>query len=224
MGEIIKMSKNETSKKTTWEKIKAEADAKTAEKESVNQEAPTQKSESTAQLPHTSYQALEEQLSKTEAQLEEHKSKLIQYKEQEAYRLAEMENIRRRSKLDIENAYKFSLEKLIKELLPIKDSLEAALAPNINTANDPKLTGVQLTLHALQKALEKNGIKAIEPKAGDSFDAHYHQAMLTEASAEYPPHAILKVLQKGYLLYDRLLRPALVVVSKAVEENTESAR
>ena len=219
------MSKNESSKTKTWEKLTSQADKEAAVNESaVNEETSSAKkpaSSSPNKLTHPAYEALEEQLLKTETQLEEHKSKLIQLKEQEAYRLAEMENIRRRCKLDIENAYKFSLEKFVKDLLPVKDSLEAALlVTGAEAENDSILKGVKLTLQALQKVLERNGIKTIDPSSGETFDAHYHQAMLTEENEQQAPNTILKVLQKGYLLNERLMRPAMVVVAKAIEENS----
>lgn len=208
--------KNENSKKTTWEKLNAESD-ETANESAIKEEAfSAKKSESSSnKLIHPSHEALEEQLQKTEAQLEEHKSKLAQYKEQDTYRLAEMENIRRRSKLDIENAYKFSLEKIIKELLPVNDYLEAALGSITEAENDPTLKGIQLTLQALQKALKNNGVEVIEPVSGQVFDPEHHQAMLTEESADQAPNTILKMLQKGYMLHGRLIRPAVVVVAKA---------
>lgn len=213
--------KNENSKKTTWEKLNAEADQAATVNEPVNESMiKEEKPESSPKLTHPSYETLEKQLLQTETELEEHKSKLAQFKEQATYQLAEMENIRRRSKLDIENAYKFSLEKIIKELLPVKDSLEAALAPIASENDASSLKGIQLTLNQLKSVLEKNGVEAIEPLSGESFDAHYHQAMLTEESADQAPNTILKVLQKGYLLHKRLLRPALVIVAKAIEENT----
>ena len=211
------MSKNESSKKN-WEKLKVEAAQETTANESATKEETATLSPD--KLTHPSYASLEEQLAKTEAQLEEHKSQLLQYKEKDSYRLAEMENMRRRSKLDIENAYKFSLEKIIKDLLPVKDNLEAALlVPTTEAKNDSMLKGVQLTLQALEKVLNNNGVTAIEPACGEAFNPEHHQAMLTEESAEQAPHTILRVLQKGYLLNNRLLRPALVVVAKAIEEN-----
>ena len=216
--------KNESSKKTTWEKLNAQAEHEvTANEPEIKEDAFSEKKSEASpnKLPHPSYEELEEQLFNTETQLEEHKSKVAQYKEQDTYRLAEMENIRRRCKLDIENAYKFSLEKIIKELLPVKDSLEAALAP-ITTENTASLKGIQLTLNQLQSVLEKNGVETVEPTTGEPFDAHYHQAMLAEENVEQDPNTILKVLQKGYLLNKRLMRPALVVVAKASEENTQS--
>ncbi len=216
------MSKNENSKKTAWEKLKVEAGQETTENESaIKEETATAKTTSSPnKLTHPSYESLEEQLSKTEAQLEAHKSQLIQYKEQDTYRLAEMENIRRRSKLDIENAYKFSLEKIIKDLLPVKDSLEAALlVPTTEAKNDAMLKGVQLTLQTLEKVLKNNGVEAIEPATGETFNPEHHQAMLMEESADQTPNTIVKILQKGYLLNNRLMRPALVVVAKVVEKN-----
>jgi molecular chaperone GrpE len=217
------MNKNERSKTKNWEKLNSQVEQETTvDASAVKEEASTaKKTKSPAnELTYPSYAALEEQLLKTETQLEENKNKLVQYKEQDTYRLAEMENIRRRCKLDIENAYKFSLEKFIKDLLPVKDSLEAALfITRVDTENDPILRGVKLTLQELQKILDKNGVKAIDPASGETFDAHYHQAMLAEENNQQSPNTILKVLQKGYLLNERLMRPAMVVVAKAAEEN-----
>jgi molecular chaperone GrpE len=219
------MSKNENSKKTTWEKLNAAAQLKETKNNAIEeevenkQEVPKSETKTPAQLSHPSYEALEKQLNKTEALLEEHKNKLLQYQEQDAYRLAEIENIRRRSKQEVDNTYKFALEKMIKELLPVKDSLEAALAIIAETKNSSILTGTQLTLKALQKVLEQNGVTTLDPNSGEAFNPYYHQAMLTEESPDQAPNTILKVLQKGYLLHGRLLRPALVVVVKAVGEN-----
>lgn len=214
------MSKNENAKKTTWEKLTSEAGQETTENESaIKGETMTQKEKSSPnKLTPLSYELLETKLSETETQLEEHKSELAEYKKEYTYQLAEMENIRRRSQLELENAYKFSLKKIIEELLPIKDSLEAALASRVETENDNSLKGIELTLNQLQSTLEKNGVAVIEPSPGESFDAHYHQAMITKESTEQTPNTILKVLQKGYTLNGRLLRPALIVVAKAIEE------
>ena len=106
-----------------------------------------------------------------------------------------MDNIQRRTKRDIENAYKFSLEKFIKELLPVKNSLETALVHAKSEEQDAALSGIQLTLKQLQSLLEKNGVKSLEP-AGQPFDSHFHEAMLAEESNEIP-NTIIRVLQKG---------------------------
>ncbi|BBB15622.1 heat shock protein GrpE [Candidatus Rickettsiella viridis] len=206
------MSKNESSKKTTWEKLNTEAAQETTEQESATKEENnTQKADaSTQKLTHPAYEALEEQLAKTEAQLEQHKSTLI-------YQRAEMENIKRRSQQDIEKAHKFSLEKFIRDLLPVKDNLERALELTQGTNNDT-LKGIELTLQAFQKVLESNGVKTIAPAAGDAFDPDYHQAMSIQETSEQKPDTILLNLQKGYLLQERLIRPAAVIVAKAPTE------
>lgn len=214
MGAASAMSKKDTSKKTTWEKLN-NATNQDAAKSATTEESVITPDKSQNKLTHPTYEALETQLLETETQLENYKSQLVKYKEQEKYQLAEVENIRRRTKLDVENAYKFSLEKFIKELLPVKDSLETALELTIAKENS-SASGIQLTLKQLQNLLEKNGVKSIEP-AGEHFDAHFHEAMLAEENDALAPNTIIKVLQKGYLLHERLIRPALVVVAKAKE-------
>ncbi|MDQ8038806.1 MAG: nucleotide exchange factor GrpE [Rickettsiella sp.] len=212
------MSKDINSKKKTWEKL-SQVDTDASDKESVLKEesSPEKKTESPPnKLTHPTYEALEEQLSKTEAELEEYKNKLIQ-----SY--ADLQNKEKRFERQIESIHKFSQEELLSNLLPIKDNLEKAVALLISKSKvekDPTLEGIQLTLKDLQKVLEKNGVKTIDPASGESFDAHYHQAMTTKESTEQTPNTILEVLQKGYLLNGRLLRPAWVVVAKAIEEKT----
>lgn len=134
---------------------------------------------------------------------------------------ADMDNARRRSKLDVENAHKFALEKFAQELLPVTDSLEMGLAA-IYDDSDAAVRlkeGTQLTLKMLVSALEKFGIESINP-LGEAFDPDKHQAMSMQESAEHKPNTVIAVMQKGYELNGRLLRPAMVVVSKAAA-NTE---
>ena len=214
------MAEKDTSKKSTWEKLNIASKQETSK--STNEEkassAEKKKPKQEKQLPHPSYEELEAQLLATEKQLDDSKGQLAKLEEQKIYQLAEMDNIQRRTKRDIENAYKFSLEKFIKELLPVKDSLETALAHAKSEEKDAALSGIQLTLKQLQNLLEKNGVKSIEP-AGQPFDSHFHEAMLAEESNE-APNTIIRVLQKGYLLHERLMRPALVVVAKAKEKTS----
>jgi molecular chaperone GrpE len=212
------MTEKDTSKKSTWEKLTtvAKQDSKSANEEkdpSTEKEKPEQEKH----LAHPSHEALEAQLLETENQLNEYKSQLAKSEEQKIYQLAEMDNLQRRTKRDIENAYKFSLEKFIKELLPVKDSLETALDHAKAEEQESALSGIQLTLKQLQTLLEKNGVKSIEP-TGQAFDSHFHEAMLAEENAKLAPNTIIRVLQKGYLLHERLIRPALVVVVKAKEK------
>ena len=212
------MAEKDTSKKSTWEKLKTEAKQETPKVTNEEKAPSTEKKKSEKKLTHPSYEELETQLFAMEKQLDESKSQLAKLEEQKIYQMAEMDNIQRRTKRDIENAYKFSLEKFIKELLPVKDSLETALAHAKSEEQDSALSGIQLTLKQLQSLLEKNGVKSIEP-AGQPFDSHFHEAMLAEESDE-TPNTIIKVLQKGYLLHQRLMRPALVVVAKAKEKTS----
>jgi molecular chaperone GrpE len=214
------MAEKDTSKKSTWEKLNIASKQETSK--STNEEkassAEKKKPKQEKQLPLPSYEELEAQLLATEKQLDDSKGQLAKLEEQKIYQLAEMDNIQRRTKRDIENAYKFSLEKFIKELLPVKDSLETALAHAKSEEQDAALSGIELTLKQLQNLLEKNGVKSIEP-AGQPFDSHFHEAMLAEESNE-APNTIIRVLQKGYLLHERLMRPALVVVAKAKEKTS----
>lgn len=128
---------------------------------------------------------------------------------------ADIENERRRLQRDLENAHKFGIEKFALELLPVKDSLELGLASAAEGANVEKLReGTELTLKMLRSALEKVGISEIDP-TGEKFNPELHEAMTIQETGEVEPNSVVTVYQKGYLLNGRLLRPALVVVSKA---------
>ncbi len=130
---------------------------------------------------------------------------------------AELENSQRRAQRDIENAHKFGLEKFAQELLPVKDSLEMGLSAaegSDHEVADKLREGTELTLKMFTSALEKFGVKEINP-VGEAFNPEWHQAMTMQESAEHEPNTVMAVMQKGYSLNDRLLRPAMVVVSKA---------
>ena len=133
---------------------------------------------------------------------------------------AEMENLRRRHEKELENAHKYGLEKFANELLPVIDSLEMGLAsvPEDDGGSDVAAKtreGMELTLKQLLSAVEKFGIEPVEPAIGDPLDPERHQAMSTQESTEVAPNGVTAVMQKGYLLNDRLLRPAMVMVAKA---------
>lgn len=128
---------------------------------------------------------------------------------------AEMENLKKRTQKDVENAHKFALEKIANELLAVRDSMELGLQAAEEAASIEKLKeGTDLTLKMLVSAMEKFNIVQIDP-VGEKFNPDHHQAMTMQESAEHDPNTVIAVMQKGYLLNDRLLRPALVVVSKA---------
>jgi molecular chaperone GrpE len=125
---------------------------------------------------------------------------------------AETENMRRRAQEDVVKAGKFAIEKFAGELLAVKDSLEAALANENQTAEALK-AGVELTLRQLAAAFEKSNLAEISP-LDEKFDPHKHQA-ISQLEADGEPNRVINVLQKGYALNERVIRPALVVVSKA---------
>jgi molecular chaperone GrpE len=129
---------------------------------------------------------------------------------------ADVENIRKQAANDLARAHKYAIERFAGELLPVRDALESSLAAK-DASPEALRDGVALTLKQLAAAFDKAQITEIDP-AGQKFDPHQHMAMTTVASEE-PPNTVVQVFQKGYLLQDRVLRPALVAVSK-VDEKT----
>jgi molecular chaperone GrpE len=126
---------------------------------------------------------------------------------------AETENVRRRAQEDVTKAHKFAIESFAEHLLPVVDSLEAAVAHSSDDLQKVR-EGVELTLRQLSGALEKGRVVAINPPAGEKFDPHRHQA-ISMVPAEQEPNTIVSVLQKGYVIADRVLRPALVTVAQS---------
>lgn len=126
---------------------------------------------------------------------------------------AEVENIRRRAEKDLEGAHKFALEKFATELLGVKDSLELALSSEASDVAKER-EGTELTLKMLSQVMEKFNIQVVDPVGGE-FDPNLHQAMTMQESAEHAPNTVIAVMQKGYVLNDRLLRPAMVIVAKS---------
>ena len=124
---------------------------------------------------------------------------------------AEAENTRRRADEEVAKARKFAVESFAESLLPVRDSLEAAIAIQ-NATPEQLLEGVHATLRLLVQALERNRVLAIAPPAGTRFDPHQHQA-ISVVPAEQEANTVVAVLQKGYLIADRVLRPALVTVA-----------
>jgi molecular chaperone GrpE len=146
-----------------------------------------------------------------EAQLAELQAKHAEMSDAYLRAKAETENVRRRSEEEVSKARKFAVEAFAESLLPVKDSLEAALATP-NAAAEQVLEGVKLTLGQLVQALERNKVVQIAPPAGTKFDPHQHQA-ISVVPAEQEANTVVTVLQKGYLIADRVLRPALVTVA-----------
>ena len=162
-------------------------------------QAQTQNGETSNAAPLT----LEQQLQQAEAKASEHHDAWLRAK-------AETENMRKRALLDVANAHKYAVEGMASELLPVRDSLEATLAAE-KVDLDTLRSGVELTLKQLVAAFDKVQIKPINPQ-GEKFDPHRHQA-ISMLPSEQEANTVLTVLQKGYLIADRVLRPALVTVT-----------
>ncbi len=149
---------------------------------------------------------LKEALAAAEARAEQAQSQYLRT-------LAEMDNVRKRAARDIEQAHKYALERFAGELVGVKDSLELGLAASEAADVKTLQTGTQATLQLLTKAFEKAGLQEIVP-AGQPFNPEFHEAMAMQPSTEQPPNTVLQVVQKGYLLNGRLLRPARVIVAR----------
>ncbi len=149
--------------------------------------------------------SMEELLKKAELTAQEHHDAWLRAK-------ADAENIRKRAQTDIASAHRYAIDNFANALLPVKDSLEAALATNNATLENLR-SGVELTLKQLGSVFEKFKVIEIEP-AGQKFDPHQHQA-ISAVESEAEPNTVLQVFQKGYMLNDRVMRPAMVSVAKA---------
>ncbi|MBV8657494.1 MAG: nucleotide exchange factor GrpE [Burkholderiales bacterium] len=156
-------------------------------------------------------ESLEAQVAALEAKVAELQSALL-------YARAEGENIRRRAQEDVTAAHKYSVGKFATELLIVKDCLEMALKDNSSIENIKM--GVDMTLRNLSGAFEKFAVKEIDPKQGDKLDPNRHQAM-SAVEADQEVNTVVSVMQKGYVLAERVLRPAMVVVAKARDTKAE---
>src|SRR5581483_1349852 len=151
--------------------------------------------------------SLEELLAEAQAKIEQQREAMLRA-------VAEADNVRKRVQAEAASAQKYALERFAEGLLPVLDSLEAALLKK-------DLSGVELTLRQMKSALEKQSIVEVNPAPGERFDPHRHQA-IAAVPAQAEPNSIVSVMQKGYLLHDRVLRPALVTVAKALENQAGS--
>lgn len=156
-----------------------------------------------AEAEKPSYEDLEAKIAELEGQL----------KDEQLRSLANEQNLRRRHQEEILATHKFAGQKFAAEMLPVKDYLEMALLDQSGNFEALKM-GVQMTLNELQKAFDHTQIKEINPQKGDKLDPHQHQALQTVES-EQEPNTVVNVMKKGYMLADRVLRPAMVVVAKA---------
>jgi molecular chaperone GrpE len=166
--------------------------------------------------PNPEAQQAEESGEDLQARILKLEEQLAEAQDQSLRVAADMQNVRRRAELDVEKAHKFALEKLVVDLLPVVDSIERGLelsSPDDEAARAVR-EGMQLTLKLLVDTLKRYQVEALDPH-GEPFNAEHHQAMAMQESPDVEPNSVLKVFQKGYQLNGRLLRPAMVVVSKA---------
>lgn len=159
-------------------------------------------------LGHEDVEGLEQELNATEQKLNEYYNEMMRSR-------AEIENVRRRAERDVANARKFALEKFLTDLLPVIDSLGHALDCEFGDNAFAKSIheGVALTANMLTQTMERYGVKVIDP-VGQPFDPNHHQAIGTEPAGEQAANTVVRVMQKGYVLNDRLVRPAMVFVAK----------
>jgi molecular chaperone GrpE len=173
-----------------------------------SQTAPKPQQPATEEAGPDNEPGIEELLKKAQFAAAEHHDAWLRAK-------AEADNIRKRAQVEIASAHKFAVENFAAELLAVKDSLEAALAAE-NASVESLKSGVELTLKQLAGVFERFNLSEISP-LGQKFDPYRHQAISALAS-DAEPNTVVQVLQKGYLLHDRVIRPALVIVAKAVEK------
>lgn len=147
-----------------------------------------------------------------QAQIEALQAEIAQLRDQSLRDRADLDNQRKRLERDVRNACRFANKQLLNDLLPVFDSIEASL--DNAAVEDPLRDGVVLTLRELNRVAEANGLVEVAPKPGEPFNPEHHQAMSMVDAPDIAPGSVANVLQKGYLLNDQLLRPALVQVAR----------
>jgi len=179
-------------------------------------EAAVQEESTTAEVGQGQEMSPEEEIASLSAQVEGLQQEIASARDQMLRATAEAQNVRRRTEADIEKAHKFALEKFSRELLPVVDSLEKATEAMAG-ADESQKEGVEMTLQLFLAAMEKFQIKQLNP-LGQTFDPQYHEAMSMVPNPALPSNSVMDVLQKGYTLNNRLLRPAMVVVATGGEQ------
>lgn len=167
-------------------------------------------------------EAMISRITELEAQLEASDATVKEQQDSVLRARADIENMRRRTEQEIDKARKFALEKFASELLPVIDNMERAveMADKENEAIKPMVEGVELTLKTMTDTVEKFGLKVIDPM-GQPFNPELHQAMSIQESADHEPNTVMLVMQKGYELNGRVVRPAMVMVSKAASASVD---
>ena len=187
------------------------------EKRSEQVEEQNEATETATEENGTAEESVEPEMSEVEslqAQLQDQQEQVLRIQ-------AEMQNVRRRAEIDVEKAHKFALEKFVKELLPVADSLEKAVESTEGQQDSSEMVtsireGVEMTLDLFKKSLTKFNVEQLDP-VGEPFDPQQHEAMSMVPAPNAEPNSVVAVVQKGYLLNGRVVRPAMVMVAKAEE-------
>lgn len=192
---------HENDEKNKWQQLDEE-NLQDADVEETNDAEPEG-------LEFPSHGDLETQLTAAEQQANEYKEKMMMAR-------AELENVRKRSDRDVQNARKFANEKLLADMLPVIDSLTRAIeGPEPEEAASQNMyKGIELTLGLFESTLSKSGVEVISPEAGEAFNPEQHEAMSMQPGSGQATNTIVQVLQKGYLLNGRVLRAAMVIVAQ----------
>ncbi|MBD1389246.1 nucleotide exchange factor GrpE [Neiella sp. HB171785] len=200
------MADQEQTNKPEQEQVELEqaTEAETVEPQAAEQEA-----------EQVEVETAEDRLLALEKELAAAKATIAQQQDSVVRAAAEVDNIRRRAAMDVDKAHKFALEKFVNELLPVMDNMERALlvADRSQEALAPMIEGVEMTLKSFVDAVSKFGVEVIDPQ-GEPFNPELHQAMSMQENAELEPNTVMAVMQKGYSLNGRLIRAAMVMVSK----------
>lgn len=189
-----------------WGKFKEELESMDASAEATTQDDVVDDEQSTNALEHPSYEELEQKLTDAEKKVHEHWEKVVRV-------TAEMDNLRRRSERDVTNAHRYGLEKFIKTLLPVVDSLEQAELLAEKHGDAAMHEGIQLTMKLLLDMLAKADVEQINPM-GEVFNPEVHEAMTMQELPDAKSNTVITVFQKGYRLNGRVIRAARVVVAK----------
>ena len=190
----------------------AQAEATVATEQAGRQEAAVEQGgEGVSLIEQDAVTVLQGELEQALAKAEENRNLYLAAR-------AEMENVRKRGEREVQNARKFALKDFIDALLPVKDSLEMGIAVANDSIDVNKLReGSELTLKVFTTALEKFGVQELNP-VGAKFNPELHAAMAMQPSEQAEPNTVLQVVQKGYMLNERLIRPAMVIVAQAVKK------
>lgn len=186
------------------------ADQPAAAETSAAQDSPAAEQQLSAQ------QALQERCQQMEQQLRDEQEKFLRC-------YAEMDNLRKRTARELSQARQYALEPFATPLLEVRDNLERSLSSGNGQSLDAMRTGVELTLKILSDLFLRFDIEEVAPNIGESFDPQSHEAMSTMPSSDHPPNVVVDLVQKGYRLHQRLLRPALVIVSAAAPAGADDA-